>query len=138
MKRGRLYAAARANGYNVLALGQHLDDLAESFVMSTFHNGRLRSMKAHYAIKERDLRVIRPFVYVREKMLRQFAETKKLPVIAENCPACFEAPKVRHLLVFMFKFQNVTINSKRILKLLISFFCGLCKQLNTYNSNIKQ
>lgn len=51
-------------------------------------------MKAHYAIKERDLRVIRPFVYVREKMLRQFAETKKLPVIAENCPACFEAPKV--------------------------------------------
>ncbi len=51
MKRGRLYAAARANGYNVLALGQHLDDLAESFLMSTFHNGRLRTMKAHYHIK---------------------------------------------------------------------------------------
>lgn len=94
MKRGRLYSTARANGYNVLALGQHLDDLAESFLMSTFHNGRLRSMKAHYAINERDLRVIRPFVYVREKMLRQFAESKKLPVISENCPACFEAPKV--------------------------------------------
>ncbi|XP_050434558.1 uncharacterized protein LOC126841860 [Adelges cooleyi] len=96
MKRGRLYAAARANGYNVLALGQHLDDIAESFLMSTFHNGRLRSMKAHYAIKERDLRVIRPFVYVREKLLREFAESRKLPVIAENCPACFEAPKERH------------------------------------------
>ncbi|KAE9540014.1 hypothetical protein AGLY_005266 [Aphis glycines] len=96
MKRGRLYSTARANGYNVLALGQHLDDLAESFLMSTFHNGRLRSMKAHYAINERDLRVIRPFVYVREKMLRQFAESKKLPVISENCPACFEAPKERH------------------------------------------
>lgn len=51
MKRGRLYAAARREGYNVLALGQHLDDLAESFLMSTFHNGRLRSMKAHYYIK---------------------------------------------------------------------------------------
>ncbi|KAK3925055.1 tRNA-cytidine(32) 2-sulfurtransferase [Frankliniella fusca] len=96
MKRGRLYAAARANGYNVLALGQHLDDLAESFLMSTFHNGRLRTMKAHYHIKERDLRVIRPFVYVREKSLRQFAESKGLPIIAENCPACFEAPKERH------------------------------------------
>lgn len=96
MKRGRLYAAARANGYNVLALGQHLDDLAESFLMSTFHNGRMRTMKAHYYIKERDLRVIRPFVYVREKALRQFAESKALPIIAENCPACFEAPKERH------------------------------------------
>ncbi|XP_068082911.1 uncharacterized protein [Anabrus simplex] len=96
MKRGRLYAAARANGYNVLALGQHLDDLSESFLMSVFHNGRLRSMKAHYYIRERDLRVIRPFVYVREKNLRQFAESRNLPIIPENCPACFEAPKERH------------------------------------------
>jgi tRNA(Ile)-lysidine synthase TilS/MesJ len=44
--------------------------------------------------RERDLRVIRPFVYVREKSLRQFAESRDLPVIPENCPACFEAPKV--------------------------------------------
>nr|CAD7399828.1 unnamed protein product [Timema cristinae] len=78
MKRGRLYSAARSNNYNVLALGQHLDDLTESFIM------------------ERDLRVIRPFVYVREKSLRQFAESRNLPIIPENCPACFEAPKERH------------------------------------------
>ncbi|PNF15326.1 hypothetical protein B7P43_G00938 [Cryptotermes secundus] len=96
MKRGRLYAAARSHGYNVLALGQHLDDLVESFLMSVFHNGRLRSMKAHYYIRERDLRVIRPFVYVREKTLRQFAESRNLPIIPENCPACFDAPKERH------------------------------------------
>lgn len=51
MKRGRLYAAARRNNCNVLAFGQHLDDLAESFMMSVFHNGRLRTMKAHYTVK---------------------------------------------------------------------------------------
>lgn len=38
--------------------------------------------------------MIRPFVYVREKDLRTFADSCHLPVIAENCPACFEAPKV--------------------------------------------
>ncbi|KAK7097022.1 uncharacterized protein [Littorina saxatilis] len=96
MKRGRIYAAARRGGYNVLALGQHLDDLAESFIMSLFHNGSLRTMKAHYTVQEGDLRVIRPFVNVREKDLRNFAEKNKLPVIADNCPACFEAPKERH------------------------------------------
>ena len=32
MKRGRIYTAARREGYNVLAMGQHLDDLAERFV----------------------------------------------------------------------------------------------------------
>lgn len=59
------------------------------------------------------MRVIRPFVYVREKDLRQFAAevstTKftilviilvqaQLPIIPENCPACFEAPKVSFLI----------------------------------------
>ncbi|ODN03689.1 tRNA 2-thiocytidine biosynthesis protein TtcA [Orchesella cincta] len=96
MKRGRIYACARTNGYNVLALGQHLDDLAESFFMSVFHNGLMRTMKAAYTVKEEDLRVIRPFVYVREKSLRDFAEGRGLPVIPENCPACFEAPTERH------------------------------------------
>ena len=95
MKRGRIYSAARKNGYNVLALGQHLDDLTESFFMSIFHNGRLRSMKASYTNAEGDLRIIRPLVYAREKHLRKFAEGNKLPIIAENCPACFEAPKER-------------------------------------------
>jgi len=95
MKRGRIYAAARREGYNVLALGQHLDDLAESFFMSVFHNGRLRTMKAAYKNKEGDLKIIRPLVYAREKSLRSFAEGSKLPIIAENCPACFEAPKER-------------------------------------------
>lgn len=45
-------------------------------------------------LREGDLRVIRPLVYVREVHLRAFADSVHLPVIAENCPACFEAPKV--------------------------------------------
>ena len=94
MKRGRIYAAARRKGYNVLALGQHLDDITESFFMSVFHNGRLRTMKACYTNAEGDLKIIRPLIYAREKNLRKFAEGSKLPIIAENCPACFEAPKV--------------------------------------------
>ena len=174
MKRGRLYACCRREGYNVLALGQHLDDLAESFLMGAFLNGELRAMKACYETKEGidedtmplptsdkftlgsssatrsstpkeyggghpsavkhsttaatggeeeendftkkftsagafgnetsetgntyyggHIRVIRPLVYVREHECREFARTIHLPVINENCPACFEAPKER-------------------------------------------
>ena len=51
MKRGILYSCARKEGYNVLALGQHLDDLAESFIMSLLYNGSLRTMKANYTIE---------------------------------------------------------------------------------------
>jgi tRNA(Ile)-lysidine synthase TilS/MesJ len=126
MKRGRMYACLRREGYNVsapapahhactpdqvglpasrhqllgcvvqvLALGQHLDDLAESFLMSAFHNGFLRTMKASYNNEEGDIRIIRPFVNTRERDIRKFAHAVDLPIIAENCPACFSAPKER-------------------------------------------
>ncbi len=95
MKRGTLYTACRKHGYNVLVLGQHLDDLAESFLMSAFFEGRLNTMKAHYQNQQGDIRIIRPFVYVREKQLQAFASDNNLPVIADNCPACFSKPTQR-------------------------------------------
>lgn len=95
MKRGIMYAAARREGYNVLALAQHLDDLAESFLMSAFHGGQLRTMMAHYRIAAGDLRVIRPLVYARERQTHDYAAAANLPVIRDNCPACFRMPTRR-------------------------------------------
>merc|ERR1711959_434970 len=96
MKRGTLYGACRRGGYNVLAIGQHLDDLAESFLMSAFFNGRLRTMKANYHVgKDGDIRVIRPLIYTRERMTREYCVAMEMPVVNENCPACFDAPKER-------------------------------------------
>ncbi len=95
MRRGILYRVARDQGYTVLALAQHLDDLAESFLMSAFHGGQLHTMRAHYRVDAGDLRVIRPFVYVRERALADFAQRAALPVIADNCPACFRGPTER-------------------------------------------
>lgn len=95
LRRGILYRCARENGYNVLALAQHLDDLAETFLMSAFFGGKLRTMQAHYLNDRGDTRVIRPFIYVRERQTADFAKAAGLPVIMENCPACFGMPTER-------------------------------------------
>lgn len=95
LKRGLMYQTAREQGFNVIALAQHLDDLAESFLMSAFHGGRLQTMKAHYVNDDGDLRIIRPLVYVRERQTRDFASGNSLPVIADSCPACFARPAQR-------------------------------------------
>lgn len=95
MRRGALYAAAREQGYNVVVLAQHLDDLAESLMMSLFHGGRLKTMKAHYRIDAGDLRLIRPLIYVRERQTRAYIERAGLPAITDNCPACFQIPTQR-------------------------------------------
>lgn len=95
MRRGILYATAREQGYNVLALAHHLDDLAESFLMSAFYGGRLHTMKAHYLNDAGDMRIIRPFVYARERQTADFARRAGLPAIMDNCPACFRMPTQR-------------------------------------------
>ncbi|KAJ1606293.1 hypothetical protein OIY81_3249 [Cryptosporidium canis] len=95
MKRGLLYSCMRENGYNVLSLGQHSDDICESFLLSLMNNGKLNTMKANYFVPEYNVRVIRPLIYCREKDLANFALKAHLPVIAENCPACFSQPKER-------------------------------------------
>jgi len=95
LRRGMLYKAARREGYNVLALAQHLDDLAETFLMSAFFGGKLRTMQAHYVNDDGDLRIVRPLIYVRERQTAAFAKAAGLPVIMENCPACFAVPAQR-------------------------------------------
>jgi len=95
LKRGIIYSTARQHNYNVIALGQHLDDIAESFLMSAFHGGKLNTMKAHYINDAGDLRIIRPLIYARETLTRSFAHNHQLPVIADSCPACFSMPTQR-------------------------------------------
>ncbi len=95
MKRGIMYTTARKENYNVLVLAQHLDDLAESFLMSAFFNGKLHTMKAHYLNDASDLRIIRPLVYVRERQTYHFAQDANLPIILDSCPACFTMPAQR-------------------------------------------
>jgi thiol-disulfide isomerase/thioredoxin len=45
---------------------------------------------------EGDVCIIRPLAYTRELQTKEFAYGARLPVINENCPACFEEPKERH------------------------------------------
>ena len=54
-----------------------------------------KAMKANYQINAGDISVIRPLVYCRESLMTDFAKSNHLPVVNENCPACFEEPKER-------------------------------------------
>lgn len=87
MRRGALYSYALENGYKKLALAHHLDDAVESFFMNFSHNGSLRSMPPIYKA-ENGIEVIRPFIHVRERQLRDQAKEGEMPIIGdEACPA---------------------------------------------------
>lgn len=99
MRRGYLYTYALNNGYNKLAIAHHLDDAAESFFMNFTYNGALRTLAPKYTAKN-GIEVIRPFIFVRERALRENAMRNELFVIGdEACPAMrfdVKMPHARH------------------------------------------
>jgi tRNA 2-thiocytidine biosynthesis protein TtcA len=135
IKRGVMYSTARNNGFNVIALAQHLDDLAESFLMSAFHGGRLKTMKAHYLNDDGDLRIIRPLVYARERLTRDFAQKNGLPVIADSCPACFSMPTQRQHMKELLAGEEV--NNKLLFKSLLAAIRPLMSEGLERTTNIE-
>ncbi|KAA6224611.1 MULTISPECIES: tRNA 2-thiocytidine biosynthesis TtcA family protein [unclassified Campylobacter] len=86
MRRGALYTYALEKGFNKLAIAHHLDDAAESFFMNFIYNGALRTLAPIYKSK-REIIVIRPLIFVRERQLIENANVNNLQVIGnEFCP----------------------------------------------------
>ncbi|MDP2029975.1 MAG: ATP-binding protein [Thiobacillus sp.] len=106
MRRGILYRIAREQNCNVVAMAHHLDDLAETLMMSMLFGGKLRTMSPHYLNDAGDLRIIRPFAYARERQTRAFAVDAELPVISDNCPCCFAKPQQRYAMKQMLAEQE--------------------------------
>ncbi|MDR1452231.1 MAG: tRNA 2-thiocytidine biosynthesis protein TtcA [Helicobacteraceae bacterium] len=100
MRRGALYACAERMGYKTLALAHHLDDAAESFFMSLFYGGKIRSMPPVYKAGDHDVKIIRPLIKTREAQLAECANSNGFPIIGdENCPAfkmSVKPPRVRN------------------------------------------
>jgi len=80
MRRGALYSKAKEYGFNKLALGHHFDDAVETFFMSMFYNGMMKSMPPKYRAYN-GIEVIRPLIKVREKWIEFMAEKNNFEII---------------------------------------------------------
>ncbi len=73
LRRGKLYGLARELKCGKLALGQHLDDIAVSFLISCCRGGGLTTMGPNVLSEDNSIRVIRPLAYVEEKLTAEAA-----------------------------------------------------------------
>lgn len=87
MRRGILHDTAKELGCNKIALGHHLDDAAETFVMNLLIESRVGCFAPVTYLSRRDITMIRPLVYVREREVEAATERLNLPVVKSNCPA---------------------------------------------------
>lgn len=85
-RRRTLFHAARELGCNVLALGHHADDLAETTLMNLVHNGRVETMAPVRDYFAGAFRLIRPLCYLRESEIRRLARAAEFPEPPPVCP----------------------------------------------------
>lgn len=87
MRRGALHDAAKAANCNKIALGHHLDDLAETFIMNLFNGGTLDCFMPVTYLSRKDIYMIRPMIFARESDCARVVRRENLPTVKSNCPA---------------------------------------------------
>lgn len=87
MRRGALHDAAKAAGCNKIALGHHLDDVAETFIMNLFNGGTLDCFMPVTYLSRKDIYMIRPMIFARESDCARVCRKESLPTVKSKCPA---------------------------------------------------
>ena len=87
MRRGALHDAAKENGCNKIALGHHLDDAAETFMMNLLNNGTVSCFSPVTYLSRKDITVIRPMILTPEKLIVSAVNRAHLPIVKSKCPA---------------------------------------------------
>ena len=86
MRRGILHDMTKEAGCNKLALGHHMDDAAETFMMNLLSGGRIESFRPVTYLSRKDLTMIRPMIFAAEKEVEKAANKTALPTVASPCP----------------------------------------------------
>lgn len=86
LRRGALVDSAKSFGANKLALGHHLDDVVETFMLSLMYEGRIGCFSPITVYDDNEISVIRPMIYATEYEVKTLAKAAKLPITQNPCP----------------------------------------------------
>lgn len=86
LRRGALVSCAKELGAGKLALGHHLDDAAETFMLTLVNESRIGCYSPVTVYEDTAVTVIRPLIYTREADIRSLVKKENLPVVKSPCP----------------------------------------------------
>jgi tRNA 2-thiocytidine biosynthesis protein TtcA len=73
-RRKALFLLAGRMGFNKIAFGHHMDDIAETILLNQFYRGEIGAMKPKQVLFDGKITLIRPLAYEREKHMELLAE----------------------------------------------------------------
>lgn len=86
MRRGAIHDAALEQGCRTIALGHHRDDAIETLVMNLIYEGRIGCFQPVTYLDRKDVRTIRPMIYLNEHQIENTVARLGLPIVKNPCP----------------------------------------------------
>lgn len=85
-RRTLLFNAAKEVGCQAIAFGHHQDDAAQTLLMNLFHKGEFAGLLPKLYMREYDITILRPLIYVTEAEIKEFAKMYGFARITCRCP----------------------------------------------------
>ncbi len=102
----------RKKGYNKLALGHHYDDAVTTFLISIIYSGQLKTLLPKRYLSKKDIYIIRPLIYLREKKININQPEGKIKPINNLCPFAKDTKRniIKDKLKFIYQNKQLFYN----------------------------
>ena len=85
-RRKALFDIAKKLNCNKLALGHHLDDMAETLLLNLVYQGSFSTMPPKLKMDKFDMSIIRPLALISEKEMKEMERIRDYQKQVKNCP----------------------------------------------------
>ncbi len=86
LRKGAFHDRLRELGANKAALGHHMDDAVETFLLSLIYEGRISCFEPVTHMDRSGITQIRPMLYAEEKRIVGLARKYGFPIVESTCP----------------------------------------------------
>ena len=86
MRRGVIHDGAVEMGARKIALGHHMDDAVETFLLNLTFESRLSCFQPVTYLSRKDVTVIRPMIYLSEREIKGAVNRLDIPTFKNPCP----------------------------------------------------
>lgn len=83
-RRKALFQLCEREGFNKIAFGHHIDDIAETIILNQFYRGEIGAMRPNQELFKGKITLIRPLAYVREAAMLDLAEKLNIMAIGQS------------------------------------------------------
>jgi len=85
-RKGAIINYLQENNFKKLAFGHHLDDAVETYLMSIFYSGQLKTLQPSRYLSESEVEIIRPLIYLREEIIIKEIDKRGIEISKSPCP----------------------------------------------------